>query len=80
MEPWGLSCFDEGEFVSWYEWKARQLNRMLGGGSITAATVQHGERNTSHAKTFMAQGMSKAQLRRTNKRQWHGLQEKSAAS
>lgn len=67
--------------MTWYEWKAAELNRILHapeGQGITAETVRHGERNTTHKQTFLAQGMSKAQLRRTNKRQWHGLQKMSA--
>lgn len=63
-------------FISYYEWKAQELNRIFGHDSaIQAATVRHGEHARPQATTFLSQGISKAQLRRTSKRQWKGLRE-----
>jgi hypothetical protein len=59
--------------MTWYEWMAGELNRMLGGGNITQATVKHGEQAPRGQWDSRGAGFTKDQLRRTAPRKWKGL-------
>jgi hypothetical protein len=63
--------------MTWHEWKAGELNRMLGGGNITPETVRHGEHEIRGQWDSRAAGFTKDQLRRTAPRKWKGLRERA---